>query len=568
MLVSLSIRDVVLIARLDLTFAGGLSVLTGETGAGKSILLDSLGLALGARADSGLVRKGAGKLSVVAQFDLPPGHPALDILAEHDLDGPADSGQEYLVLRRVVGADGRGRAYVNDQPASVGLLRRLGGTLVEVHGQHDTHGLLDPAVHGPLLDGRGGLAEPLATCRDAWTRWRAAARAHAAALRDLDQSRAHEEQLRAMLAEMEALDPKAGEDAILAERRTALMHAEKVAEGLTGALSALTQPADVDAALRGAQRALERIAEVAGASVAPIMEGLERAAIEIAEVIAQLERASSDIDLDPRSLEQVEERLFALRGLARKHVVGVDDLPGLMDRTRVRLSDLEAGGADVARLAREEQVSREAYLSAARVLSDARAAAARDLDAAVAAELPPLKLDKARFVTRVDGLTEREWGPDGMDRVTFQVATNPGAEPGPIHKIASGGELARFMLALKVVVAQTRPVPTLVFDEVDTGIGGATAAAVGERLARLARDVQVLVVTHSPQVAAVGDHHWHVAKDSGPEGETATTVASLDDDARREEIARMLSGATITPEARAAADTLLQASLGPAAASG
>ncbi|MBB4267500.1 DNA repair protein RecN [Roseospira visakhapatnamensis] len=560
MLVSLSIRDVVLITRLDLSFGSGLSVLTGETGAGKSILLDSLGLALGARADSGLVRAGAGKLSVVAQFDVPPGHPVLDRLAEHDLDTPADSGAELLVLRRVVGADGRSRAYVNDQPASVGLLRRLGEIMVEVHGQYDTHGLLDPALHGPLLDAQGDLEAPLAACRDAWAQWRAAAHAHAAMLRDLEQTRAQEAQVRAILDDLEALAPSPGEDARLAERRTALMHAEKVAEGLSAALTALTQPADVDGALRAAQRSLERIAEVAGGTVAPIMEGLERAAIEVAEVLAQLERANADIDLDPRHLDQVEERLFALRGLARKHDVAVDDLAGLAERTRARLAALDAGGDDVAHLARAEQAARETYLGAARTLSDARAAAARALDAAVAAELPPLKLDKARFVTGLDSLPERDWGPDGLDRVTFLVATNPGADPGPIHKIASGGELARFMLALKVVVSRARPVPTLVFDEVDTGIGGATAAAVGDRLARLAREVQVLVVTHSPQVAAMGDHHWHVAKAADvADSATVTTVTPLDDDQRREEIARMLSGATVTTEARAAAETLLRA---------
>jgi len=557
MLVSLSIRDVVLITRLDLSFGAGLSVLTGETGAGKSILLDSLGLALGARADSGLVRAGADKLSVAAAFDVPRDHPALAILGEHDLDAP-DNG-DLLVLRRGVNADGRSRAYVNDQPASVGLLRRLGETLVEVHGQHDTHGLLDPGVHGPLLDAHGTLEAPVRACRLAWERWRAAARAHAAMLRDLEQARAQEEQLRAILEELEAVAPRPGEDAELAERRAALMHAEKIAEGLSDALEALSRPSDVDAALRQAQRAVERVAEVAGPMATPIMEGLDRAAIELAEVIAQLERASADIDLDPRHLDQVEERLFTLRGLARRHGVAVDDLADLTDQIRERLANLEAGGDGVARLARAEQAAREGYLSAARALSEARAAAARALDAAVAVELPPLKLDKARFVTRVESLPERDWGADGLDRVSFQVATNPGATPGPIHKIASGGELARFMLALKVVLSQARPIPTLVFDEVDTGIGGATAAAVGERLARLAREVQVLVVTHSPQVAATGDYHWHVAKDSLPEGVTATTVTPLDGGLRREEIARMLSGATITPEARAAAETLLRA---------
>ncbi|MBB4286660.1 DNA repair protein RecN [Roseospira goensis] len=557
MLVSLSIRDVVLIRHLDLTFGAGLGVLTGETGAGKSILLDSLGLALGARADSGLVRAGADRLSVTAAFEIPAGHPAHVLLAEQDLD----TGEETLVLRRTVSADGRSRARVNDQPASVGLLRRLGDTLVEVHGQFDSHGLLDPATHRGVLDAHGALTAPRADCRAAWEAWRAAARAHADARRDLAQAQAHEAELRAALEELEALNPKPGEDAGLAEMRARLMNGEKLAEGLNAALAALSQPADVDTALRAAQRALERLSDLAGATVAPIVEGLERAAIELAEVRNALDHAAADIDLDPRHLDQVEERLFALRGLARKHGVEPDALPALMEATRDRLAAVEGGGADVARLARAEQAARESYITAARALSDGRRAAAARLDRAVAAELPPLKLDKARFETRVDPLTERDWGPEGLDRVAFEVATNPGAAPGPIHKIASGGELARFMLALKVVLARASTVPTLVFDEVDTGIGGATAAAVGERLARLARDVQVLVVTHSPQVAATGHHHWRVEKSgSGGDGEagTETRVSVLSPEDRREEIARMLSGATITAEARAAATTLLQ----------
>jgi DNA repair protein RecN (Recombination protein N) len=557
MLVSLSIRDVVLIARLDLAFEGGLGVLTGETGAGKSILLDSLGLALGARADSGLVRAGADRLSVTAQFDLAPGHPARAILADQDMDAAED----MLVLRRSVGADGRSRAWVNDQPASVGLLRRLGDTLVEIHGQFDTHGLLDPGTHRGVLDAHGGLDAAREACRTAWERWRAAQRVHAAALRDLEQARAHEEDLRAMLSELDALNPKPGEEDALAEKRARLMNGEKLAAGLNEALAALSQPTDVERAVQAAQRALERLTDLHGPAVAPIAEGLERAAIEIAEARNALDHAAADIDLDPSHLDQVEERLFALRGLARKHGVEVDALAALMDGTRAKLDALEAGGGDIARLARDEQAAREGYQAAARALSEGRTAAAQALDAAVAVELPPLKLDKARFVTRIEPLDERDWGPEGIDRVAFQVATNPGATPGPIHRIASGGELARFMLALKVVLARASTVPTLVFDEVDTGIGGATAAAVGERLARLARDVQVLVVTHSPQVAATGLHHWRVEKGSEADA-TVTRVAPLSDGERREEIARMLSGATVTAEARAAAETLLRAGAG------
>ncbi|SDE75414.1 DNA repair protein RecN [Rhodospira trueperi] len=558
MLVSLSIRDVVLIARLDLSFGDGLGVLTGETGAGKSILLDSLGLALGARADSGLVRVGADRLSVTAAFDIPRDHPAHGIAREHDLDLPDD----LLVLRRTVGADGRGRAWVNDQPASVALLRRLGETLVEVHGQFDTHGLLNPTTHRAMLDAHGGHGRTLLACRSAWEHWRAAARAHEAALRDLEQARAHEDHLRAMLTDLEALNPKPGEDEALAEKRARLMNGEKLAEGLNAAVAALSQPADVEAALRAAQRHLERLGDAAGPGARAIAEGLERAAIEVAEARAALDHAAADVDLDPRHLDQVEERLFALRALARKHGIAVDDLADLMARTRTSLESLEDEGGAVAGLARAEQTAREAYVGAARALSEARATAARALDDAVGRELPPLKLDKARFATRLETLDERDWGPEGLERVAFQVATNPGAAPGPIHKIASGGELARFMLALKVVLARASTVPTLVFDEVDTGIGGATAAAVGERLARLATDVQVLVVTHSPQVAATGRHHWRVKKADDGDG-SATRVLGLGPDERREEIARMLAGATVTAEARAAAEKLLQAASGP-----
>ncbi|KAA5604647.1 DNA repair protein RecN [Roseospira marina] len=558
MLVSLSIRDVVLIARLDLAFGVGLGVLTGETGAGKSILLDSLGLALGARADSGLVRAGAARLSVTARFEVPPNHPAYGVLADQGMETDAEADGEGLVLRRSVGADGRSRAWVNDQPASVGLLRRLGDTLVEVHGQFDTHGLLDPGTHRGVLDAHGALEPARDACHAAWDTWRTAARAHAAARRDLDQAQAHEDELRTILAELDALSPKPGEEAALAEKRTRLMHGEKLADGLNAALAALSEPGDVERAVQAAQRALDRLEDLGGPAIGPILEGLERAAIELAEARNALEHAAADLDLDPKHLDQVEERLFALRGLARKHGVEVDALPGLLVDVRAKLDALADGGGDIARLARAEQAAREGYQSAARTLSEGRTAAARALDAAVAVELPPLKLDKARFVTRVEPLEEREWGPDGLDRVAFEVATNPGATPGPIHKIASGGELARFMLALKVVLARASTIPTLVFDEVDTGIGGATAAAVGERLARLARDVQVLVVTHSPQVAATGHHHWRVEKGSEADA-TVTRVVPLAEGERREEIARMLSGASITAEARAAAETLLRA---------
>ncbi len=552
MLISLSIRDVVLIERLDLSFAAGLSVFTGETGAGKSILLDSLGLALGARAESGLVRHGAPQASVTAQFDPAPGHPARVLLAEQDMDG----GDAPLVLRRVLTADGRSRAYVNDQPVSVGLLRRVGDELVEIHGQFESHGLLDSATHQGVLDAFGGLAGQKTRTAAAWESWRAAKAARVTAEASLAKARAEEESLRQMFEDLSDLDPKPGEEAALAQSRAVMMHGEKLLEAMNAAQAALTGRGEVEAALRTAQRALERVAERAEGKLDGVIAALDRAAVEAAEAAGLLERASAEIDLDPRHLEKVEERLFGLRSAARKHAVSADELVLLKDRLGRQLAELEGGGGDLARLAREEQTARTAYVELARALSKARCAAAAALDHAVAAELPPLKLEKARFQTRVAALEESAWGANGLDTVGFEVATNPGSPPGPLGKIASGGELSRFMLALKVVLARVSPTPTIVFDEVDSGIGGAVAAAVGERLGRLAETLQILVVTHSPQVAARGLHHYRVAK-AETAGTVVTGVDQLPASARQEEIARMLSGETVTDQARAAAAALM-----------
>lgn len=554
MLASLSIRDVVLIDRLDIAFAPGLGVLTGETGAGKSILLDSLGLVLGARADSGLVRRGAKQLSVTAAFELGPDHAARALLAEQGLEGEAD---DPLMLRRVVGSDGRSRAFINDQPVSVGLLRQLGERLVEIHGQFESHSLLDAATHRGVLDAFGALAEPAAAVAEAWRGWRDAAAARQRAEERLAQARRDEELLRHSLGELEALDPQPGEEEALAEKRQALMHGERLAEALNEAFGLLTRNGAVEDALQSARRALERVADKADGAFDTIIEALDRAAVEAAEAVGMVERASSEIDLDPASLEKVEERLFALRAAARKHGVEVDALPALRQELWEQIQALDAGADDIARLAAAEEEARRAYTEAARGLGRARKEAAARLDAAVAAELPPLKLDKARFETVLEPLPEEQWGPAGCDRVAFRVATNPGAAPGPLNKIASGGELARFMLALKVVLARIGAAPTIVFDEVDAGIGGAVAAAVGERLARLAADMQVLVVTHSPQVAARGDHHWRVSK-AEADGAVVTRVEPLESGERREEIARMLAGASVTDEARAAAKSLLE----------
>ncbi|ARJ66983.1 DNA repair protein RecN [Magnetospirillum sp. ME-1] len=552
MLTALSIRDVVLIERLDLSFDSGLSVFTGETGAGKSILLDSLGLALGARAESGLVRQGASQASVTAEFDPPADHPARALLAGQDVesaDGP-------LLLRRVLTADGRSKAYVNDQPVSVGLLRKVGDELVEIHGQFESHGLLDSSSHLGVLDSFAGEAASRAALADAWTLWRDCVKARAQAEADLARAKAEEEHLRQIHEDLASLAPKPGEEADLAASRAVMMHGEKLLEAMNAAQSALSHKGEVEASLRSAARALERVAERAEGKLDPVIAALDRAAQEAAEATNLLERASSEIDLDPRHLEKVEERLFALRGAARKHQVSVDELPLLLDRLGRQLAALDGGGDGLARLAREEQAARTRYLEQARALSKARLAAAARLDKAVAAELPPLKLDKARFQTRVTQVDEAQWGPMGLDQVSFEVATNPGSAPGPLGKIASGGELSRFMLALKVVLARISSTPTIVFDEVDSGIGGAVAAAVGERLGRLAETLQILVVTHSPQVAARGAHHYRVAK-AVTGAKTTTGVDRLSSEARREEVARMLSGETITDHARAAADALM-----------
>jgi DNA repair protein RecN (Recombination protein N) len=552
MLLGLSIRDVVLIDRLDMAFPAGLSVLTGETGAGKSILLDSLGLALGARSESGLVRPGANQLVVSAEFAPPCGHPAHALLAEQGL---AEAGGDTLTLRRIVGSDGRSRAFVNDQPVSVGLLRRIGDSLVEIHGQFESHGLLDAATHRGVLDAFGELdPDPV---RRAWATWRAAMAERCAAEASLAKARSEEDLLRHAVEELAALAPQPGEEEALAAKRSVLMHGEKLIEGMNAALQALTQKGDVEGTLRAAQRALDRVAERAQGQLDPVIAALDRAAIEAADAMGLLEKLSVSIDLDPNALNAVEERLFALRAAARKHGGAVDELAALHRRLVDQLATLDAGGDALAGLAMAEKAAMADYAGKAKALSRARQAAAASLDRAVTAELPPLKLDKAIFRTRLDTLTEAAWGEDGADAVAFEVATNPGLPPGPLAKIASGGELARFMLALKVVLAKTSAVPSIVFDEVDAGIGGAVAAAVGERLARLSAGLQVLVVTHSPQVAARGHHHWHVAKSGDGQGGTVTRVAALGAAERREEIARMLAGAQVTEQARAAAESLL-----------
>jgi DNA repair protein RecN (Recombination protein N) len=547
MLRGLSIRDVVLVDKLELEFGPGLAVLTGETGAGKSILLDALGLAMGARGDAGLVRHGAQQAVVTAEFDAAPG--AADALKEHGIpaDGP-------LVLRRIVTADGRSRAFVNDEPVSVGFLRTLGDSLVEVHGQSDQRGLLDAGTHRAALDSFAGAR---AQAGDARARW-AAAEAARKALDEAKAARARaaadEDFLRHALKEMDTLDPKDGEEREIEERRTLLKSREKIMAALDAARRAMEEPRPAGDALRTARRELARVADKIGLDKA--IAALDRAADEMAEAEAAIEAAGRAIDHDSNALERLEDRLYALRELARKHRVPVDGLSALRARIAGQLEGLDKGEKDLAALDEAATSSRATFAQAARRLSALRQEAAAKLDEAVAKELAPVKLGEARFHTRLDALAEADWSADGAERVSFEVATNPGQPFGPIGRIASGGELSRFMLALRVALAEVGGAGTLVFDEVDAGVGGATAAAVGERLARLGRAVQVLVVTHSPQVAARGEKHWRVSK--AAEGGTALTrVTALDAEARREEVARMLSGARVTDEARAAADSLM-----------
>jgi DNA repair protein RecN (Recombination protein N) len=561
-LTALSIRDVVLIERLDLAFAEGLTVLTGETGAGKSILLDSLGLALGARAESGLVRASAEQASVTACFSPPPEHEVGAVLDEHGLTADDD-----IVLRRVVTKDGRSRAFINDHPVGVGLLRRVGALLVEVQGQHEQMSLADPASHAGLLDAFGVPAALRKDVSSSWHAWRDALRRLEEAREAIATAERDEEWLRHAVEELATLAPKPDEEESLAKERQRLQQNERRAEAIAAALAELT-PRDrrnsgPAASLRAASRSLQRLApaqpaEAPGANPAePAMAALERAEEALAEAETLLTRLIADADVDPKLLEQSEERLFALRAAGRKHGVAVPDLAGLLDTLAARLAALETGAAEITALEQAANDTKDRYVASATALSVARAAAAGKLQKAVGKELPPLRLDKARFFAEVSPSGETGWGPGGMDQVRFLIATNPGQEPGALARVASGGELSRLMLAMKVVLSAGSAVPTLVFDEVDSGIGGATAAAVGERLVRVAEGVQVLVVTHSPQVAARGAAHLRVAKAATRE-RTATTVDHLSPEARREEIARMLAGEIVSDAARAAADDLLK----------
>ncbi|GGD42539.1 DNA repair protein RecN [Sinisalibacter lacisalsi] len=549
MLRTLDIRDMLIIDRLELEFQPGLNVLTGETGAGKSILLDSLGFVLGWRGRADLVRTGAEEGEVVAVFDLAPGHAAHDVLAEAGLPGG-----EELILRRVNRADGRKTAWINDRRASGEVLRALSDTLVELHGQQDDRGLLNPRVHRTLLDAFGGLEPRVAETRAAWARLRAAGRALEDAETRLAAARAEEDFLRHAGDELAKLAPEPGEDAELDARRRMMQAGQRIGEDVSKAAQALGPGEGAEGRMGDALRWLEGVADKAGEALNAPIDALDRALAELGEAVQGVETALEALAFDPGELERVEERLFAIRAASRKHGVAPDELSAFAVEIADKLAAIDAGAEDLAALERARAEAAADYDAAAAAMSAARAEAATRLDAGMATELAPLKMERAVFTTSI---AAAEPGPEGRDAVSFTVATNPGAPAGPLNKIASGGELSRFLLALKVCLTRDASGLTMIFDEIDRGVGGATADAVGRRLKTLADEGgQVLVVTHSPQVAALGAHHWQVAK--SVEGEiTRTRVHPLGADARIDEVARMISGDRITEEARAAAKTLL-----------
>ena len=552
MLTRLSIRNVVLIEALDLDFGRGLGVLTGETGAGKSILLDALGLVLGDRADSGLVRAGEDKALVTASFEFSPLPDAIDGVLD-DAGVEIEPG-EPLLIRRQVKADGGSKAWVNDQPVGVALLREIAGALVELHGQHDDRGLVNPRGHRILLDRFAGT--DLDGLGKAWTSWREAETRLGEARAEVEQAKADQDLLLAHLAELTALEPQAGEEVRLAETRASMQKGEKLSGDLEE-LRVLWEGSDSPlAALRVAARRLDRIA-AEHPLLTEALGAMDRALVETEEAENRLRQAAEALVHDPDALDAAETRLFELRAIARKHRCEVDELPDLMRTMRGSLDAIEGGEAQLDALEAAAKAAGDAYRAKAEKASKARIKAGKQLDKAVAAELAPLKLDAARFLTAIGSLPEEKWGPAGSDSVEFLIATNPGADFAPLGKIASGGELSRFILALKVALAEKGGAATVIFDEIDRGVGGAVASAIGDRLARLAGEGQLLAVTHSPQVAARGGMHYLIAKSSSGTV-TKTSVALLDEAGRQEEIARMLSGAEVTPEARAQADRLLE----------
>ena len=551
MLSHLSIRDIVLIERLDIAFTAGLSVLTGETGAGKSILLDSLSMALGARGDASLVRHGAGQGSVTAVFNVPVNHPARDIVRENGLDDDGD-----LILRRIQSADGRSRVFVNDQPASVSLLRDLGRSLVEIHGQHDDRALVDAAAHRDLLDAFGGHVGAAQTVAKAWRHWRDLEQALTRHRAKVETAAREADYLRASVEELSKLDPQPGEENDLAEKRAAMMRAEKIAGDITDAQDVLEGQNSAVPQLASLLRRLQRKAADIPGLLDAIVHSLDEALISLDAAQQAVDEALRAAEFDPAALERTEERLFALRAAARKHSVTVDDLAALRDSMAADLADIDAGEDRLTALENDAKAARNSYDEVALHLSELRRSSAGALSKAVMQELPALKLERAEFIVEINSEAE-DRAEFGIDQIEFWVRTNPGTRAGPIMKVASGGELSRFLLALKVALADRGSAPTLVFDEIDTGVGGAVADAIGQRLARLSGHIQVLSVTHAPQVAARAQTHYLIAK-SGNTDKVSTNIVTLSNNDRQEEIARMLAGATVTDEARAAAERLLR----------
>ena len=552
MLKSLTVSNIVLIEQMTLQFSSGLTVLTGETGAGKSILLDALGLTLGSRADFDLIRNGADQAQATASFTLAGDHPA-----NARLDEAGIAADDMLILRRRLKRDGKSNASINDVPVSLGLLREIGDMLVEIQGQFEGRGLLDVATHITLIDKAADHADILSKLDAGWTSWQQAKRNLAQAKQELDKTRADEEWLRDAVAQLDALAPQVGEEADLTGQREMLGNVGRIGEGLAMADDAILGENRAQTLLGKALAALERVAPLAGGGLDQALTALERADAELTEASTAISSAAHELEADPNKLQEVDDRLHELRQQARKHGCGVDELPEMHKRLAESLAGLEDSAGALAGLAENERQWGDYYREMAKIISNNRHTAAASLDAKVMAELPPLKLENADFITTIMPLAETQWGPLGIDQVRFEASTNKGMKAGPIDRIASGGELARFLLALKVSLEDSGAGRTLIFDEVDSGVGGAVAAAVGERLLRLGAGMQTLVVTHSPQVAAKGSHHMRIAKTTSDSGIVSGTKP-LDAIARTEEIARMLAGEKITPEARAAAAALME----------
>ena len=554
MLSELTINNVVLIDKLDLEFKSGLSVLTGETGAGKSILLDSLGLVLGNRAEVSQIRQGTEKLSVTAVFEGEGKKEEVsEFLKEYEIETDGE-----LVIKRTLDKNGKGKIFINDQLISAKLLKEIGKFLVEIHGQYDNQGLLNPANHKSILDAYGNYKDLKQTVKRCWQEYKQAEKARQEAEANIAQAKEDEDNLRHWVEELERIGTYSGEEEELSQKRLELMNAEKLIDNLKAAYSSLNGNFDIVSALRQAQTAMEKANQIVAGKYDAIVDILEQSRINAEEAQNEIEEATNNINLNQNELDKIEERIYALRSIARKHQVSVEELPEVLEKFKQRLNNLEMGEDGLQNLRQKEEQARLSYKEQAKELSSQRKATALVLDGKVMAELAPLKMEKAKFITQIEEQKPEEWSEDGIDKIQFTVSTNPNSPQGPLNKIASGGELARFMLALKVNLAQTSNVSTMIFDEVDAGVGGATAKAVGERLARLAKDVQVLVVTHSPQVAASGNHHYKVEKNT-QQNVTTTQVRELNGIERQEEIARMLAGETVTQEARAAAKVLLSA---------